>query len=63
MRRQYESVPLSMLYSTTGPYGPVRREMVNGIMLAIDEVNADPDNGFELVPVPLNAARINDTSD
>jgi urea transport system substrate-binding protein len=52
-----------MLYSTTGPYGPVRREMVNGIMLAIDEVNADPDNGFELVPVPLNAARINDTSD
>ena len=54
MRKQREPVPLGLLYSTTGPYGPVGCDMVNGILLAIDEVNADPDNGFELVPVALD---------
>jgi branched-chain amino acid transport system substrate-binding protein len=44
-------VHIGVLYSLTGPYGLVGREMVNGVTLAIDEVNADPDNAFELVPL------------
>ena len=46
MRRRCEPVPLGLQYSTTGPHGPVGRDMINGIMLRIDEVNLDPDNEF-----------------
>lgn len=54
MRRRREPVHIGVLYSRTGPYGPIGREMVNGISLAVDEVNANPDNDFELVPLALD---------
>lgn len=46
-----EMIPIGILYSLSGAYGVLGREMVNGIMLAIEEVNADPRYDFTLAPL------------
>jgi ABC-type branched-subunit amino acid transport system substrate-binding protein len=45
-----ETVPISILYSTTGPYAELGREAVDGAMAAISEVNAAADCPFRLEP-------------
>lgn len=42
---------IGFLFSTTGPYSVVVRSMVNGGLLALEEINADPGAGVELEPV------------
>lgn len=51
MRRRREPIHVGVVYSLTGPYGLVGREMLNGVSLAIDEINAVDGNDFELVPL------------
>ncbi|MFP5078497.1 transporter substrate-binding protein [Rhizobium sp. YIM 134829] len=43
-----ETIPISILYSTTGPYAALGREAVNGALAAIAEVNADMAAPFRL---------------
>jgi urea transport system substrate-binding protein len=47
-------IPVGVLYSLTGFYGVVGWEMLNGVLLAVDQVNADPALDFELRPVILD---------
>ena len=49
-----DRVPVSILYSTTGPYAALGREAVDGALAAIAEINADPVYGFGI------AAKIDD---
>lgn len=44
------SVPVSILFSTTGAYAALGREAVDGAMAAIAEVNGDPDYQVRLEP-------------
>lgn len=46
-----QRVPVGLLFSGTGSYGAVGREMLCGAMLGIEEVNAWSDAGFVLEPV------------
>ena len=55
MRRRRDPVHIGVLYSLTGPYGLVGREMVNGISLAVAEVNADSGFDFDLVPLVFDS--------
>ncbi|MCL6654737.1 transporter substrate-binding protein [Agrobacterium rubi] len=41
-----DRVPVSILYSTTGPYAALGREAVDGALAAIADINADPVYGF-----------------
>lgn len=50
-KRRRETVHIGVLYSLTGPYGLVGREMLNGLTLAIEEVNTSPDFDFHFTPV------------
>lgn len=43
-------VPIGVIFSTSGPYGAVGREMLNGALLGIEEVNSAPDADIRLVP-------------
>lgn len=43
-----ERYPVGILFSTTGPYALLGREAVDGAMMALAEVNEDPDYPFEL---------------
>lgn len=45
-----ETVPVSLLYSTTGAYAALGREAVAGAMAAISEVNADARIPFRIEP-------------
>jgi branched-chain amino acid transport system substrate-binding protein len=45
-----EKIPIGLVFSVTGPYSAVSRAMLNGALLAIDEVNADRSQGFTLEP-------------
>ncbi len=49
-------IPVGILYSLSGHYGVIGREMLNGILLAIEEANANPTYDFTLAPVVLNPA-------
>lgn len=49
-----KTVPVSILYSTTGPYAALGREAVSGALAAVAEINADPAYGFGI------AAKIDD---
>ncbi|XUY29265.1 transporter substrate-binding protein [Agrobacterium sp. rho-8.1] len=49
-----DRVPVSILYSTTGPYAALGREAVDGAMAAVAEINADYAHGFDI------AAKIDD---
>ncbi len=44
-------IPIGILYSVSGDYAVIGREMLNGILLAIEEINANPDYHFTLAPV------------
>lgn len=44
-------IPVGILYSVSGNYGVIGREMLNGIMLSIEEINADAAYGFTLAPI------------
>lgn len=50
-RRCKSTIPVGILYSVSGHYGSIGREMLNGIMLAIEEVNADDSLDFSLAPI------------
>jgi ABC-type branched-subunit amino acid transport system substrate-binding protein len=45
-----ETVPVSILYSTTGAYAAVGREAVAGAFAAISEINADSGFSFRIEP-------------
>jgi branched-chain amino acid transport system substrate-binding protein len=49
--RRRETVHLGVLYSLTGPYGLVGREMLNGLTLAIEQVNSSADFDFQFSPL------------
>ena len=53
--RQMESgkpvIPVGILYSVSGEYGVIGREMLNGIMMSIEQVNASPEFDFTLAPI------------
>lgn len=44
------SIPVGLVFSTTGPYSAVASAMLNGALLAINEVNADTRYDFVLEP-------------
>lgn len=44
-------IPVGILYSVSGDYAVIGREMLNGILLAIEEINANPAHPFTLAPV------------
>lgn len=46
-----EVIRIGLLFSASGPYGTIGRTMLNGALLAVDEVNADPAFAFVLRPV------------
>jgi urea transport system substrate-binding protein len=50
-KRRREPIPIGVLYSLTGPYGLVGREMLNGLTLAVDQVNSSDDFDFHLTPL------------
>ena len=49
--RRRETVHLGVLYSLTGPYGLVGREMLNGLTLAVEHVNTSADFDFQFSPL------------
>lgn len=54
MIRGKSIVPVGVLYSLTGTYGMMGREMLNGVLLAVERINADPELDFELRPTILD---------
>ncbi|HEX2890220.1 transporter substrate-binding domain-containing protein [Vineibacter terrae] len=50
-KRRRETVHIGVLYSLTGPYGLVGREMLNGLTLAVEQVNASPEFDFQIAPL------------
>jgi branched-chain amino acid transport system substrate-binding protein len=47
-------IPIGVVFSTTGPYATIGEAMLNGALLAIEEVNKSPDFDFELTPLVRN---------
>jgi len=54
--KAYPKIQLGVVFSTTGPYCAIGQEMQNGAMLAIAEINADPEYSFELEPIVSDPA-------
>ena len=50
-KRRRETVHIGVLYSLTGPYGLVGREMLNGLTLAVEQVNSSPEFDFHVTPL------------
>ncbi|GEP59074.1 transporter substrate-binding domain-containing protein [Reyranella soli] len=50
-KRRRETVHLGVLYSLTGPYGLVGREMLNGLTLAVEQVNSSTEFDFQFAPL------------
>jgi ABC-type branched-subunit amino acid transport system substrate-binding protein len=50
---------VGLLFSSTGPYSVVSRSMMNGALLALDEINTSSDLGVTLEPVARNPAGSN----
>ncbi|HYE00243.1 MAG TPA: transporter substrate-binding domain-containing protein [Alphaproteobacteria bacterium] len=46
--------PIGLLYSTTGDYAAIGRDALDGALMALDEVNADPAFPFALRPLVEN---------
>ncbi|HEY4924445.1 MAG TPA: transporter substrate-binding domain-containing protein [Roseiarcus sp.] len=44
------SIPLGLVFSRSGPYAMMAGEMLNGAMMAIDEVNRSAEFDFEFAP-------------
>ena len=51
MHTEKRVIRLGVLYSLTGSYGAIGREMLNGVLMAISQANSDPTFGFILEPV------------
>ena len=49
-------IPIGVLFSTTGPYATVGEAMLNGTLLAVEEINNSPNFDFELAPLVRNPA-------
>ena len=49
-----ECIPIGVLFSVDGPYSVVSRSMLNGALLAIEELNARPDAQIMVQPVMAN---------
>ncbi|MEX2520360.1 MAG: transporter substrate-binding domain-containing protein [Paracoccaceae bacterium] len=47
-------MPVGILYSLTGFYGVMGMEMLNGALLGIEQINADPSLDFELHPIIMD---------
>ncbi len=45
------SIPLGLVFSTTGSYRTVGQEMLNGVLLALEEIAGSPDFDFRLEPI------------
>ena len=50
------NIPVGLVFSITGPYSAVASAMLNGAMLAINEVNADARYDFILEPKIVDPA-------
>jgi urea transport system substrate-binding protein len=48
--------PIGLLFSLNGPYSVVARSMMNGALLALEEINAAPDLRITLEPVAMDPA-------
>ena len=55
-KRRRETIHLGVLYSLTGPYGLVGREMLNGLTLAVEQVNASAEFDFQFAPLVFDPA-------
>ncbi|WP_323769933.1 transporter substrate-binding domain-containing protein [Antarctobacter sp.] len=49
-----EKISIGIVFSTSGPYAGIAQELQNGALLALSEVNADPQFDFQLDPVILD---------
>ena len=47
---------VGLLFSLTGPYSVVARSMMNGALIALEEINASPDLRIALEPVAMDPA-------
>lgn len=54
------SIRIGLLFSTSGPYRTIGRAMLNGALLALEQVNADPAFPFTLEPVVRDPGGRND---
>lgn len=50
----HASIPLGVVFSVTGSYRTVGQEMLNGVLLAIEEIAESPDFDFKFDPVLRN---------
>src|SRR5262245_25493861 len=48
------SIPVGVIFSVSGSYRTVGREMLNGALLALEEINRDPAFDFRLEPAFLD---------
>lgn len=55
-----ETVTIGLLFSVTGPYAVIGRAMLNGALLALQQINADPGFPFRLEPLIADPAGRND---
>jgi urea transport system substrate-binding protein len=53
MKTPVEEIPVGLLYSRSGPYAHMGAEMINGALLAIEEINSS-DFGFRLAPISVD---------
>ncbi|MQX36335.1 transporter substrate-binding protein [Roseospira navarrensis] len=61
MTRDSTDHPVGLLYSTTGSYAAIGRDALDGALMAVDEVNADPAFPFTLAPVTANPGGVTET--
>ncbi|MBB4285198.1 transporter substrate-binding protein [Roseospira goensis] len=53
--------PVGLLYSTTGTYAAIARDALDGALMAVDEINADPAFPFTLAPVAADPGGVTET--
>lgn len=51
-----EAIPVGLVFSVTGPYSAVSSAMLNGALLAVDEINGDHRLDFRLEPTFIDPA-------
>ncbi|MGE0212902.1 MAG: transporter substrate-binding domain-containing protein [Parvibaculaceae bacterium] len=57
--RNRDSHRLGLLFSSTGPYATIGQAMLNGALLAIEEINANDEFPFSLEPVAADPGGVN----
>jgi len=53
------TIPIGLLFSTKGPYGALGETMLQGALLAIDELNANPNSAVTITPTLIDPAGVN----